>query len=182
VAASKTFVALLRAVNVSARNKVPMAELKALVSALGFENPVTYVQSGNVVLDSRAGSAVEVGTTIERGIADAFGLDVAVLVRTPTELRATADGNPFLDREPDWTKLHVVFLDAEPEAAAVARLDPQRSPPDELSVRGQEIYLHLPHGAGRSKLTTDYFERRLGARATARNWNTVMKLLALTER
>jgi len=84
--------------------------------------------------------------------------------------------------EADPSRLHVVFLARTPTAKTAARLDPERSPPDEFSVRGREIYLRLPNGAGRSKLTTDYFERQLGIAATARNWNTLIKLLALTQR
>ena len=75
----------------------------------------------------------------------------------------------------------MVFLSDRPAANAVAGLDPERSPPDEFRVRGREIYLHLPNGSGRSKLTVDYFERRLGVAATARNWNTLIKLIALTQ-
>jgi uncharacterized protein (DUF1697 family) len=78
-------------------------------------------------------------------------------------------------------KLHVVFLSDKPPPSAVKELDPQRSPRDEFSVRGREIYLHLPNGAGRSKLTLDYFEKRLGARGTARNWRTLNKLIELTQ-
>ena len=75
---------------------------------------------------------------------------------------------------------NVVFLDRKPAKAAVARLNPDRSPPDELSLHGAEVYLRYPNGSGRTKLTLDYFERTLGVRATARNWNTVLKLLELS--
>ena len=172
-------VALLRGVNVGGRAKVPMPELRSRLSDLGFEDVLTYVQSGNVVFRT-GGGAKQVAGRVERAIADAFGLDVTVLVRTPAQLRTIAKGNPFLAEEPDPQKLHVVFLSDRPSAAAAAALDPDRSPPDRFHLSGRELYLHLPNGAGRSKLTNDYLERRLGVRATARNWRTLLKLVELT--
>jgi uncharacterized protein (DUF1697 family) len=176
----KTFVALLRGVNVGGKNRIPMTELKSSFSALGHEDVVTYIQSGNVVFRSPRGNAKDVAAAVEQEIAATFGLSVTVLLRTPAELAAITEENPFLARNADLSKLHVVFLADRPAAAAVGRLDPGRSPPDEFSVLGREIYLRLPNGAGRSKLTIDYFERRLGVAATARNWKTLLKLLALT--
>lgn len=180
--AVNTFVALLRGINVGGRNKVSMPELKSSLASLGLEGVVTYIQSGNVVFRSPTGGRQELAARIEQQIAEAFGVRPTVLLRTPAELVAIAEGNPFLKGEADHSKqLHVVFLGGRPAADAVARLDPGRSPPDDFSVRGSEIYLHLPNGSGRSKLTLDYFERRLGLAATARNWNTLLKLLALTQ-
>jgi uncharacterized protein (DUF1697 family) len=175
----RTYAALLRGINVGGRVRIPMAELRSTFEALGHEDVVTYLQSGNVVFRAD-GKAPDVATGIERRIAEDFGLDVAVLLRTARELTAIAAGNPFLTEEADLTKLHVVFLESAPARSAMARLDPARSPPDRFSARGRELYLHLPKGAGRSKLTNDYLERTLGTRATARNWRTVSKLVELT--
>jgi uncharacterized protein (DUF1697 family) len=174
-----TFVALLRGINVGGRNKIPMAELRSLLSSLGLEDVVTYIQSGNVVFRSASGDTHEIAASIEHAIVEAFGFKAVALTRTPAELGEIVDSNPYLTGETDLAKLHVVFLDRPPGADAVAELDPRRSPPDEFYVRGREIYLHLPNGAGRSKLTIAYFERRLAAAATARNWNTLLKLHAL---
>ena len=176
----ETFVALLRGINVGGKRKLPMAELKSLLSSLGFEDVVTYIQSGNVVFRGPRGDARELATGIEERITQVVGLDVAVMLRSPAKLAAIVSGNPFHD-ETDRSSLHVVFLDRAPENEAAARLDPQRSPPDELSLRGAEIYLRLPNGSARTKLTLDYFERTLDARATARNWTTVNKLLELAQ-
>ena len=178
----ETFVALLRGVNVGGKRKLPMTELRSLFSSLGFEDVVTYIQSGNVVFRAPTGDAAELSTRLEQRIAEATGLDVAVLLRTPAELAGIASDNPFLDDGADLSKLHIVFLEREPAEDAAARLDPQRSPPDELSLRGAEIFLRLPNGSGRSKLTLEYFERVLGTRATARNWNTLTRLLELAQR
>ena len=176
------FVALLRGINVGGRNKVSMPELKSSLASLGLEDVVTYIQSGNVVFRSPTADRKEIAARIERQIAEAFGVSPTVLLRTPSELVKIADGNPYLKGQAAHSKqLHVVFLSGRPSADAVARLDPGRSPPDEFSVRGSEIYLHLLNGFGRSKLTLDYFERRLGLAATARNWNTLLKLIALSQ-
>jgi uncharacterized protein (DUF1697 family) len=176
-----TFVALLRGINVGGKTMLPMPQLRSMLAEMGLEDVTTYIQSGNVVFKSSSRDARSLATAIEERIADAFGLDTTVLLRTPAELTEIADGNPFQGRETDLTKLHVAFLSDRPTADAEAELDPNRSPPDEFSVRGREIYLHLPNGAGRSKLTIDYFEKRLGLRATARNWKTLTKLVALTQ-
>jgi uncharacterized protein (DUF1697 family) len=157
-----------------------MAGLRSSLEALGFQDVVTYVQSGNAVFRSRHGGEHEVAAQIRRRIAADFGTDVAVLLRTPDELDAVSRGNPFLALETDPTRLHVVFLDRPPTADAVAALDPDRSPPDAFGLVGRELYLHLPNGSGRTKLTIDWFERRLGIVATARNWRTVTKLVELS--
>ena len=174
----RTLVALLRGINVGGRVKVPMAELKAVLTELGLEQVVTYIQSGNVVFDADAPEE-EVANRIEQAVAEAFSLNVRVLVRTPAELRRIAERNPFLEEGADPAKLHVVFLRREPAEGAGARLDPERSPPDRFHLRGRELYLHLPNGMGRSKLTIDYLERTLGVDATARNWRTLLKLVEL---
>ena len=171
------YAALLRAVNVGGR-KLPMADLRTALGEAGFEDVATYVQSGNVVLRSEAGAAAVEGR-MERLIADSFGLETRVLVRTHDELEAVAAANPYPEVT-EGRRLHVVFLDGAPDAAAVDRIDPERSPGDRYAVVGRELYLHLPDGAGRTKLTLDYLERRLGVAGTARNWNTVLKLVELT--
>ena len=102
-----------------------------------------------------------------------------MIVRTRAELAKVATANPYLTSGVDVSKLHVTFLADKPTAAAIKQLDPERSAPDEFTVQGREIFMLLPNGMGRSKLTIDYFERRLGTTATARNWNTVNKLLDL---
>ena len=180
--ATATYVALLRGINVGGRSLVPMAELRALFTSLGLADVQTYIQSGNVVFTAGGGEEEELAARIEAALAEAFGIDPAVLLRTPAELEQIARQNPYLSRDADLSKLHVVFLDRAPPASAAAELDPSRSPPDELTVAGRELYLRLPNGAGRSKLTLDYFERVLGVRGTQRNWNTVLKLLELAKR
>jgi uncharacterized protein (DUF1697 family) len=170
-------VALLRGINLGARNKLAMASLRELVESLGGEDVQTYVQSGNVLFSSRAaasGLANRLGAEIRR----VHGLDVPVLLRTSTELDAIVKANPFTSAGADGTKLHVTFLDRTPKQALVEALGPT-SPPDELRVAGREVYLHCPNGYGRSKLQNALLEKQLGTIATTRNWRTVTTLAEL---
>jgi uncharacterized protein (DUF1697 family) len=174
------FVALLRGINLAGRNSISMPRLATELTALGLEDVSTYIRSGNVVFRSGSTNETRLRTTIEGCIAEVFDLRVAVLLRTHKELAQVATRNPFLVDESEPKLLHVAFLDGAPAKKAAAGLDPDRSPPDRFSIRGREIYLHFPKGSGRSKLGIDYFERTLGVTATARNWNTVLKLAELT--
>ena len=112
-------------------------------------------------------------------MADRFGFQVPVVMRTSGELRKVACGNPFLRAGADAKALHVAFLAAVPVSSKVDALDPDRSPPDEFAVRGREIYLHCPNGLARTKLTNAYFDSALATTSTLRNWRTVLKLLEL---
>ena len=157
---------------------MPMASLRAQLEEFGLEDVETYIQSGNVVFRSAVRDD-ELATLIEQRIAEAFGVDATVILRSGPALEKVAAGSPFPDAKAGRPSLYVTFLDREPDARAVAELDPGRSPPDEFAVRGREIYLHLPNGAGRTKLTLDYFERILDVRGTARNWRTVTTLVEM---
>jgi uncharacterized protein (DUF1697 family) len=173
-----SYVALLRGINVGGKNKVPMAKLREVFAGLGHEDVATYIQSGNVVFTSPDQEA-KVAREIAAAILAEFGFDVPVTVRTRAALAKVTRDNPYLQAGADESKLHVMFLAAKPTAAAIRQLDPHRCPPDEFTVRGREIYLLLPNGMARTKMTNDYFDRRLGTHSTARNWRTVNRLLAL---
>ncbi len=177
--APTTYVALLRGINLGAKNKVPMPALRSAVEALGHEDVRTYIQSGNVLFKSRSKEVPEIAAALESTIMEEFGLRIAVVVRAQQELRLVLTNNPFLAAGADASALHVVFLGSSPTKASVRALDQERSPADEFAVRNAEVYLHCPNGFGRSKLTLDYFERTLGAPATIRNWRTVTKLAEL---
>jgi uncharacterized protein (DUF1697 family) len=171
---AETFAAFLRGVNVGGRAKLSMPELVATFESLGHQEVASYIQSGNVVFRSRERSASRVSGSLEKAIASRFGLETRVLLRTTRELEAIAAGSPFDE------SVYVVFLDRKPKAAAVKALDPDRSPGDRFEVAGREIYLSLANGAGRTKLTLEWLERRLEVAGTQRNWNTLLKLAELT--
>jgi uncharacterized protein (DUF1697 family) len=175
---SKTYVALLRGINLGAKKRVSMPDLRALFTSLGADDVTTYVQSGNVVFKSAEGSEKLVGV-IERRIRRELGLTVKVLLRTKPQLAKVMAGNPFAKRVQDPTKLHVTFLAEKPNPSRVRRLDPKHGEPDDFRVLGLEVYLHCPNGYGRSKLTNAYFEQELGVAATTRNWKSVTKLAEL---
>lgn len=177
-------VAMLRAVNVGGRGKLAMADLRDLCTELGHTQITTYIQSGNVVFttDRPAGTVAarrQIGDELSRAIAERHGAKSAVMVRTLPELRAALSAVPYLDDEPESSKLMIVFLSDRPPADAAASLDPERFAPDRFEVIGREMFVHYPNGAGRSKFTADYFERRLGVASTTRNLNTVRKLVEL---
>lgn len=174
-----TYVSLLRGINVSGRNRIAMADLRALYEAHGHHDVVTYVQSGNVVSRTNTRNAAAVARAIEQAIADDLGLDVNVLVRTPADLAKVVRANPFPGQGADVSKLHVTFLTEPAPAAKVAALDPDAFAPDGFSVHGREVYVHCPDGYGRTKINNTWFERKLGVAATTRNWKTVNQLVEL---
>jgi uncharacterized protein (DUF1697 family) len=175
-------VALLRGINVGGRNSLPMKALAAMVEAAGASDVRTYIQSGNVIFSATSEVAGRLPETVGAAIVERFGFRAAVVTRSAGELRAIAEANPFLERGADPATLHVVFLAEEPAAERVAALDPRRSPPDELKVRGREIYLRCPNGFGRTKLTNDYFDAKLATTSTVRNWRTVLQLVELAQK
>ncbi|MEW5875535.1 MAG: DUF1697 domain-containing protein, partial [Candidatus Zixiibacteriota bacterium] len=141
----------------------------------------TYIQSGNVVFNATAAVTRTLSTEVQAQIRRRFKLEVPVIIRTAAQLKAVWANNPFLKRGGDESRLHVMFLADKPSPKMVAELDPARSTPDEFIVKGAEIYLHLPNGTARSKLTNQYFDSRLRTVSTLRNWRTVLKLLELTQ-
>jgi uncharacterized protein (DUF1697 family) len=173
-----TRLALLRGINVGGKNKLPMRDLSALFVEAGCENVRTFIQSGNVIFTASASVAARLAAVIAAQISERFGYRTPVILRTAQQLRDVVLNNPFPHGEEG---LHVMFLADRPAEAKVAALDPDRSPPDVFVVRGQEIYLQLPNGAARSKLTNAWFDSKLTTISTFRNWRTVTKLLEMME-
>jgi uncharacterized protein (DUF1697 family) len=168
------WVALLRAVNLGARNKVPMAELRALLEEEGYENVRTYIASGNVVLDGPRGAAA-LSSKLEALVEDAFGVTTTSILRTPRALAGTVAQHPF----DDVSDTHVAFLATRPTKAAVARLDAVLAETDHAVVEGSDVYLRLPRGVHGSRLSVARIETLLGVPATLRNWRTVAALAEL---
>ena len=179
---STTYVALLRGINVGGKNLLPMKALADLFRDEGAADVSTFIASGNVVFDASPTLAAALGPRIERRIAADFDLQVPVVLRSAAELAEAVARNPFATRGSDEKLLYVMFLAHAPSVAATRALDPDRSPPDEFAVVGRELYLRLPNGAGRTKLTNAYFDKALATVSTARNWRTTRKLLELASR
>jgi uncharacterized protein (DUF1697 family) len=155
-----------------------MPELRALLTDAGFEDVQTYVQSGNVVLSSGA-SPDEVAARAAELIAERFGFDVDVIVRTRDELAEVVRSNPLADVADNPKRYQVSFCDGEPDIAAVEKIVAAAAPTEKLVAIGRELYAWHPDGVGRSKMWNKLAGKRLGVRATARNWTTVTALLEM---
>jgi uncharacterized protein (DUF1697 family) len=171
-------VALFRGLNVGGKNLIAMRDLTALFTDAGCEHARAYIQSGNVLFRAAPALVKTLPSKIAAAVEKRAGVRTTLTLRTRAELERVVAQNPFLPkRAPE--SLHVYFLADAPSAAAARALDPARSPPDEFQVRGREIYLHLPNGMGRTKLSNAYFDGKLATITTARNWRTVTTLLSM---
>lgn len=170
-----TWVALLRGINVGGARKVPMADLRHVLSGAGMVDVETYIASGNVVLDAEETDGDELARRVAAVVADRFGFDVGVVARTADEVEAVVTADPW-GGAGDPKRIAVAFLSAEPDPGTVAGFDRERYLPDEMTVIGAEAHLRYPNGQGRANLTHDRLERELGVSATVRNWNTVARL------
>ena len=175
-------ISMLRAVNLGSHNKIKMETLRALYESLKFEDPRTYVQSGNVIFRTREKNSPALAEKIRNAIERTFGCRPEVILRTTDELRKAIAATPFSSRrnlEP--SKILVTFLAAEPGPEGRATLLNLKFHPEELHLKGRELYIYFPDGAGRSKLPWSSVERLLKTTGTARNWNSVTKMLAIAE-
>jgi uncharacterized protein (DUF1697 family) len=172
MAAPRRYVALVRGINVGGRNALPMARLGELCESVGCTDVSTYIQSGNVLLSSDR-SRDGLRAALEEALASELPTAPTVVVRTAAELQQVLAGNPFPQADPK--SVHVAFAAEEVSPAGV---ETDEFLPDELAVRGVDIYLHLPNGLGRSKLAAT-LERRVPCPVTVRNWRTVSKLTEL---
>jgi len=173
-------IVLLRGINLGPRNRVPMPELREQLARAGFEDIQTYVQSGNIVLESEA-SPDDLATQINRLIKQAFGLDIAVVVRTRDELAEVVKRNPLGDVADNPKRYQVSFLSDALDPATVKTLLVQAHETERFVTHGREAYAWHPDGVARSKLWNALAGTKLGVTATARNWTTVTKLLELAD-
>ncbi len=165
------YIALLRGINVSGANKVPMADLRAMLASLGFEDVQTYIQSGNAVFTATVEQGALQGL-IEAAFVKRFGFAVPIIVISSESLTAAIAANPFGHALDDPTKLHLGFMAAEPSAEAVALLKTKPHSGEAWQIIGQCFYFHTPAGMGISKLFP-YIKRTLKVAVTFRNWRTV---------
>ena len=170
----KTYISMLRGINVSGQKQVRMAELKNLYESLGFTDVETYVQSGNVVFESEEQDAKKLADSIETGIEKTFGFSVPVLVRSTEDFRRVLESHPF--KKEEQVRVLVTFLYERPDPSKVEDLSRYEDKVDKFAIEEQEIFLFCPGGYGKSKLSNTFFERKLGVIATTRNWKTVSRL------
>jgi len=163
----KTYIVLFRGINVGGKNLVPMKELASVLEEANYQNVKTYIQSGNVVLQSQGKPHDIASKVLER-----FGFEPAVIVLEESEFNDAVMNNPF--RSPNGKEVHFYFCRDEPEIDA-ARLQAYKSESEEYHVAGKVFYLYAPDGIGRSRLAAN-LETCLGVQATGRNLNTIQKL------
>jgi uncharacterized protein (DUF1697 family) len=176
-----SYVALLRGINVGGKNKVPMQTLRELLAGIGGSAVRTHLQSGNAVFAHQQEDPLRLAADLERAITAELGLTISCLVRTGADLRRVVAGNPFPMAGIDGARFLVIFLSGPVPLDRLAAIDPAAYAPDEFKPGITEIYGHFPDSIRDSKLAALFTDRRLGLTATARNWNTVTKLLALSE-
>ena len=176
----KTYIALLRGINVGGRNKLPMGELTTVLEGLGLQDVRTYIQSGNVVFHGDVVDRRALSDRISAAIEERYGFAPQVLLLGLDEYRQAIASNPFPEGEAEPKTLHLYFLAVAPTEPDMETLESIRRDSERFSLEGALFYLHAPDGIGRSKLAAGA-ERALGVPATARNWRSVCKILDLTE-
>ncbi|MDW7692005.1 DUF1697 domain-containing protein [Flammeovirgaceae bacterium SG7u.111] len=175
-----TYIALLRGINVSGKNKIKMAELKVSLQKLSLEKVTTYIQSGNIVFQSESTSLTELQALISECILKDFGLTVPTLVLESNELEQIIANNPYLKNESvDPAKVYYTFLEAAPAPGLFETIDIDAYLPEEFILSDRTIYFHCPTGYGKTKLNNNFFEKKLKVRATTRNVKTSNKLLEM---
>lgn len=177
-----THLALLRGINVSGHNMIKMEALKTTLEAIGFQNVQTYIQSGNVFVDTNEENSSKVGFQIKQEIFKAFGHEVPVVVIAKEDLKACFKNNPFLkEKEVDSKKLYVAFVSIALKSESINDLKISQFKPDECSIDENRIYIKYAVGAGKTRFDQKYIEKKLNVTATIRNWNTVTQLLKMYE-
>ena len=171
----KTYIVLLRGINVSGKNKLPMADLRELLSKLNFQNVQTYIQSGNIILESDK-TKKQICAIIKEGIHTRFGYDVPVIIRTIAEWKKVIATYPFPTNN---TKIVAfVFLN---QKTSETKIEVKGIKDDEYLIDNDKIYIYCPSGFANTKISNNMFERKLKVTATTRNYNTTLKLLELAK-
>jgi uncharacterized protein (DUF1697 family) len=158
-----------------------MVRLRAAFESLGFKNVSTFIQSGNVVFSGPKASDETLHRRIEPKLSSQFGFPIPVVIRSAEELNRIVGENPFLKADGiDVSKLHVLFLLSPPSAESLKKLTSLASAFEQCQCVGRDLYLYLPNGVARTKLTGQSLDKSLSLSATCRNWNTVKKLCELS--
>jgi uncharacterized protein (DUF1697 family) len=177
-----THLALLRGINVSGHNMIKMDALKTALENIGFQNVVTYIQSGNVFVDTDEENAPAVGFKIKQEIFKVFGHEVPIVVIGKSDLEKSLKNNPFLkEKDVDIKKLYVAFVSIALRSDCINDLKMSQVKPDEAHIDENRIFIKYAVGAGKTRFDQKYIEKKLNVTATIRNWNTVTQLLKMYE-
>ncbi|WP_417389605.1 DUF1697 domain-containing protein [Gimesia sp.] len=168
-----TFIAFFRGINVGGKNRLPMKELTALLEELGYQSIQTYIQSGNVIFQSRKKQIGKMAKEISARIGETHGFEPHIILLGTEELQSAMENNPFPVK--DGKALHFFFLDTVPRKPDLEKLQALQTRSEQFHLQDKVFYLHAPDGIGRSKLAAKV-EACLGVPVTARNWNTVSQI------
>jgi uncharacterized protein (DUF1697 family) len=176
-----TYIAFLRAVNMAGHNSVKMKDISALFTDIGFSKVETYIQSGNIIFQTATED--DYSRIIEENILSATGFNITVMIRTPDQLKKLIKSNPFRDPGKfNPGRVAVLFLTSEPGEDVKAKMSDYDFSPDKFVISEKNVFIFCPDGFGRSKLSTGFFEKKMGIKCTARNWNTVNAILEIAEK
>ena len=173
-------IALLRGINVGGHRIIKMADLKMLITDLGFRDVTTYIQSGNILFKATDQTNETLAKQIKEGITAQFGFEVPVVVLDGEELEEAANQNPYLTAETDLSGLHLTLLSETPKTEKIADALNFEFTPDAFTIKDRFIYLNLKNAYHKTKLSNAFFEKKLGVEATTRNWKTVLKLVEMS--
>jgi len=175
------FLSMLRGINVGGK-KVPMAELREVYEGQKLKQVRTYIQSGNVIFEAKESDPLKLEKQLEKKISTHFGFEVPVVIRRKKEIEGVLKKNPFLkEKNIQEDKLYVTFLAALPEKELIDKTKVPDGTTDRFIISGKEIYLYCPGGYGETKLSNNFFEKKLKISATTRNWRTTNELLKMME-
>jgi uncharacterized protein (DUF1697 family) len=179
----KTYIAILRGINVGGNKLIKMPDLKKLFELMKFKDVVTYIQSGNVIFKAdKKEQDILLAKRIASEILKKYKFEVPVVIRNVEELEKITSGNPFLkEKNIDPEKLHVTFLEEAPGKTELEIAKTINYPPERFVIQGKDIFVYCPNGYGNAKLTNNFFESKLKILTTTRNWKTVNKLLELAK-
>jgi uncharacterized protein (DUF1697 family) len=177
----RTYISLLRGINVGGHHLIKMAALKNLYEDLGLKAVTTFLQSGNVIFQTARNDTRDFETMLEQPIERRFGFRVSVVIRSPQQLARIVNNSPYAGRkEIDVNRLAVAFLKSRPSPAGVkAMMAAADKSNDECELAAGAIYIHCPRGFAKTLLTNAFLEKHLGVSVTARNWKTTQTLLSL---
>jgi Uncharacterized protein conserved in bacteria len=177
----KTYISILRGINVSGQKIIAMAALREMYEYLGFRNVQTYIQSGNVIFQDDRYESSELTTVIFNQILKQFGFEVPVIVLTIETLERIITNSPFKNEESkDARYLHVTFLASPPVMADDEGVLMRKSDDEDVAITDEALYLYCPNGYGKTKLTNSFIEAKLNVVATTRNWKTANELLRIS--
>jgi len=179
-----TYIAILRGINVGGKRRILMPDLKSLFADLGYQNIITYIQSGNVIFQTPDNnSAFIIANKIENEILEKFNLNVPIIIKSFKEFLEAIQKNPFYKTDntdnTDIEKLHLTFLNKNPTFEKLQSIEGFDFSPDKFKVIDNNVFIYCEGKYHRSKLTNAFFEKKLNTNCSTRNWKTILKIAEL---